>query len=107
MTSVWVTPAMAMIDATALIIALPALQSGFGATGPQLLWILNAYGIPLTALLLVGGVLGVVLAWMAIGVGIGTALGAATGNMGTGIAIGIAIGLAIGAGLDANAKKKE
>jgi EmrB/QacA subfamily drug resistance transporter len=48
---------MAFIDATALNVAMPALQTGLGATGAQLLWILNAYALPLCALLLVAGML--------------------------------------------------
>jgi MFS family permease len=49
---------MAFIDATALNVALPALQDDLGATGAWLLWIINAYALPLTALLLFGGTLG-------------------------------------------------
>jgi EmrB/QacA subfamily drug resistance transporter len=49
---------MAFIDATALNVALPALQADLGASGPELLWINNAYALPLAALLLVGGTLG-------------------------------------------------
>jgi len=36
---------MAFIDATALNVALPALQSQFRATGTELLWIVNAYAV--------------------------------------------------------------
>ncbi|KYC38449.1 MFS transporter [Scytonema hofmannii PCC 7110] len=49
---------MAFIDASALNVALPALQNDFGASGPQLLWIINAYLLMLAALILVGGSLG-------------------------------------------------
>lgn len=49
---------MAFIDATALNVALPAMQSDFNASATTLLWILNSYTLPLTALLLVGGALG-------------------------------------------------
>lgn len=49
---------MAFIDSTALNVALPALQADLGASGPDLLWIVNAYALLLAALLLVGGALG-------------------------------------------------
>jgi len=49
---------MAFIDATALNVAMPALQDDLGASGAELLWIINAYGIPLAALLLPGGAAG-------------------------------------------------
>lgn len=49
---------MAFIDASALNVALPALQNALGANGTQLLWIVNAYLLMLAALILVGGSLG-------------------------------------------------
>jgi EmrB/QacA subfamily drug resistance transporter len=49
---------MAFIDATALSVALPALQAELGASGAGLLWVNNAYAVPLAALLLLGGALG-------------------------------------------------
>lgn len=49
---------MAFIDSTALNVALPALQADLGASGTQLLWIVNAYQLLLSALILVGGSLG-------------------------------------------------
>ncbi len=49
---------MAFIDATALNVALPAVQAGLGATGVQLLWVVNAYLLMLAALIPVGGSLG-------------------------------------------------
>lgn len=49
---------MAFIDGSALNVALPALQDDLGASGASLLWIINAYGLPLAALILVGGVMG-------------------------------------------------
>ncbi len=48
---------MAFIDTTALNVAIPAMQESLAATGPQLLWIINAYALPLTALLLAAGAL--------------------------------------------------
>jgi EmrB/QacA subfamily drug resistance transporter len=50
--------AMAFVDATALNVALPALQTALGASGAALLWIVNAYALVVAALLLVGGALG-------------------------------------------------
>ncbi|GAB1544473.1 MFS transporter [Scytonema sp. NUACC21] len=49
---------MAFIDASALNVALPALQENLGASGIQLLWIVNSYLLMLAALILVGGSLG-------------------------------------------------
>lgn len=49
---------MAFIDGTALNVTLPVLQADLGATGSQLLWILNAYLLMLAALILIGGALG-------------------------------------------------
>jgi len=46
------------IDSTALNFALPALQKDLGITGTELLWVINAYALFLSALLLVGGSLG-------------------------------------------------
>ncbi len=50
--------AMAFIDSSALNVALPALQAGLGASGAQLLWMVNGYLLVLAALILVGGSLG-------------------------------------------------
>jgi EmrB/QacA subfamily drug resistance transporter len=49
---------MAFIDGSALNVALPALQDDLGASGADLLWIINAYLLLLAALLLLGGSLG-------------------------------------------------
>jgi MFS family permease len=49
---------MAFIDLTAVNVALPSLQADLNATGSQLIWIVNAYGLMLSALLLIGGSLG-------------------------------------------------
>lgn len=46
---------MVFIDGTALNVALPAIQAELNATGADLLWILNAFSVPLAALLLFGG----------------------------------------------------
>src|SRR6185369_6504684 len=49
---------MAFIDGTAVNVALPALQAGLGATVSQVQWVIEAYALFLSALLLVGGSLG-------------------------------------------------
>ncbi|MBZ0284678.1 MAG: MFS transporter [Anaerolineae bacterium] len=49
---------MAFIDSTALNVALPTLQTEFNMGGSQLLWVVNAYALFLSALILVGGSLG-------------------------------------------------
>ena len=49
---------MSFIDVTALGVALPALQAGMQASGEDLLWVTNAYALPLATLLLLGGKLG-------------------------------------------------
>lgn len=49
---------MAFIDSTALNVALPALQRDLNTSGTELLWVVNAYALFLSALLLVGGSLG-------------------------------------------------
>lgn len=49
---------MAFVDVTALNVALPALQANLGVTGAQLLWVVNAYALFLSSLIMVGGALG-------------------------------------------------
>jgi EmrB/QacA subfamily drug resistance transporter len=49
---------MAFIDGTVVNVALPALQSSFHATVVDVQWIVEAYGLCLSALILVGGALG-------------------------------------------------
>ncbi|MFZ0453438.1 MAG: MFS transporter [Ignavibacteriaceae bacterium] len=49
---------MVFIDFTALNVALPAIQNDFNISGKSLLWIINAYSIFLSSLLLVGGSIG-------------------------------------------------
>src|SRR5882672_9758750 len=49
---------MAFIDGTAVNVALPALQKGLGATVSEVQWVVEAYALFLSALLLVGGSLG-------------------------------------------------
>jgi EmrB/QacA subfamily drug resistance transporter len=49
---------MAFIDTTVVNVALPALQSGFHATVIDVQWVIESYGLFLSALILVGGALG-------------------------------------------------
>jgi EmrB/QacA subfamily drug resistance transporter len=58
LTAAILASSMAFIDGTALNVALPALQKDLEASGTSLLWIMNAYALPLAAFILVGGVLG-------------------------------------------------
>ena len=49
---------MAFIDATAVTVALPAIQGALGATGVDAQWVVEAYTLLLAALVLIGGSLG-------------------------------------------------
>lgn len=49
---------MAFIDSTAVNVALPALQSSLHATVVDVQWVIEAYGLFLSALILLGGALG-------------------------------------------------
>src|SRR5436190_11132604 len=49
---------MAFIDGTVVNVALPALQMNLNATIVDVQWVIEAYSLPLAALLLVGGSLG-------------------------------------------------
>jgi EmrB/QacA subfamily drug resistance transporter len=49
---------MAFIDGTVVNVALPALQKGLGATVSDLQWVIEAYMLFFSSLLLVGGALG-------------------------------------------------
>src|SRR5437867_2940506 len=49
---------MAFIDGTVVNVALPALQRSLNATVLDVQWIVEAYSLPLAALLLVGGSMG-------------------------------------------------
>src|SRR5215469_13547727 len=49
---------MAFIDSTAVNVALPALQTNLNATIVDVQWVIEAYSLFLSALLLVGGSLG-------------------------------------------------
>jgi EmrB/QacA subfamily drug resistance transporter len=49
---------MALIDSSALNVALPEIQAQLGLTGIQLLWVVNAYLLFLASLMLAGGAMG-------------------------------------------------
>src|SRR5271170_7329556 len=49
---------MAFIDSTVVNIALPALQTSLGGTVTDMQWVVEAYGLFLGALILVGGSMG-------------------------------------------------
>ena len=49
---------MAFIDSTVVNVALPALQTTFSANVVDVQWIIEAYGLTLAALILVGGSMG-------------------------------------------------
>src|SRR5215469_4287403 len=49
---------MAFIDSTAVNVALPALQSSLHANVVDVQWVIESYGLFLSALILVGGALG-------------------------------------------------
>src|ERR1700733_9798331 len=49
---------MAFIDSTVVNVALPALQSSLGGTVTDMQWVVEAYALFLSALILVGGSMG-------------------------------------------------
>ncbi len=49
---------MAFIDSTIVNVALPALQANLGGTVVDMQWVVEGYGLFLSALILVGGSLG-------------------------------------------------
>ena len=49
---------MEFIDGTVVNVSLPAMQRGLGASGAQAQWVVEAYALFLSALLLVGGAMG-------------------------------------------------
>lgn len=50
--------AVAMLTATVVNVALPSLATDLGASSSQQQWVINAYMLPLAALILIGGSLG-------------------------------------------------
>src|SRR5271165_173204 len=63
-TELWVLVAtilvssMAFIDSSALNVALPTIQRDLNISSADLFWIVNAYGLMISSLILVGGSLG-------------------------------------------------
>ena len=49
---------LSFVDGSVMSVALPAIRSGYGAGAEQVQWVVNAYLLPLSALLLLGGALG-------------------------------------------------
>jgi EmrB/QacA subfamily drug resistance transporter len=49
---------LAFVDGSVVNVALPAIAHGFDADGTDLQWVINAYLLPLSALLLLGGAAG-------------------------------------------------
>jgi EmrB/QacA subfamily drug resistance transporter len=49
---------LSFVDASVLNVALPAIRSSYGANAQQVQWVVNAYLLPLSALLLLGGAVG-------------------------------------------------
>lgn len=58
LTATILASSMAFIDSTVVNVALPALQTSFGATVLGVQWVVEAYGLTLSALILVGGSMG-------------------------------------------------
>ena len=46
---------LAFIDGSVLNVALPAIGHSFGAATAEVQWVMNAFTLPLSALLLLGG----------------------------------------------------
>jgi EmrB/QacA subfamily drug resistance transporter len=49
---------LSFVDGSVLGVALPAIRTSYGAAAEQVQWVVNAYLLPLSALLLLGGALG-------------------------------------------------
>ena len=49
---------LSFVEGSVLGVALPAIRASYGAGGQQVQWVVNAYLLPLSALLLLGGALG-------------------------------------------------
>ena len=49
---------LSFVEGSVLSVALPAIRESYGAGGQQVQWVINAYLLPLSALLLLGGALG-------------------------------------------------
>ena len=49
---------LSFVDGSVMNVALPAIRAGYGAGAEQVQWVVNAYLLPLSALLLLGGAVG-------------------------------------------------
>ena len=49
---------LSFVEGSVLSVALPAIRASYGADAQQVQWVVNAYLLPLSALLLLGGALG-------------------------------------------------
>ena len=49
---------LSFVEGSVLSVALPAIRAGYGANAQDVQWVVNAYLLPLSALLLLGGALG-------------------------------------------------
>lgn len=49
---------LSFVDGSVLSVALPAIRESYGASAQEVQWVVNAYLLPLSALLLLGGALG-------------------------------------------------
>ena len=49
---------LSFVDGSVLNVALPAIKASYGAGAQDVQWVVNAYLLPLSALLLLGGALG-------------------------------------------------
>jgi MFS family permease len=49
---------LSFVDGSVLNVALPAIRNSYGAGAAEIQWVVNAYLLPLSALLLLGGALG-------------------------------------------------
>ena len=49
---------LSFVEGSVLSVALPAIRQSYGAEAQQVQWVVNAYLLPLSALLLLGGALG-------------------------------------------------
>jgi len=58
LTTTILASSMAFIDSTVVNVALPALQTSFGANVVEVQWVIESYGLTLAALIMVGGSMG-------------------------------------------------
>ena len=58
LTATILASSLSFVDGSVLNVALPAIRSGYQAGAAEVQWVVNAYLLPLSALLLLGGALG-------------------------------------------------